>query len=207
LQFTMCKATRAAHKLPSNASEVCLKQFLHLALTMWDNVIISASFHVNIDQTNIIYQPANNYIYEISGSKQVAVVGQEEKCACTLVCGVSNSGELLPFQIILQGKSKHSLPSPKSPGYEEAAKLSCKFVVSNTDTYWSTFETMCSHVSDILVPFWNEKKKCVNAPADQPCILQLNVWVVHCSIAFRMWLDKNYSWIQYQFVPAGTPGI
>ncbi|KIK95919.1 hypothetical protein PAXRUDRAFT_125271, partial [Paxillus rubicundulus Ve08.2h10] len=187
--------------------EVCLKQFLCLALTMQDDIIISASFHVNIDQTNIIYQPANNYTYKISGSKQVAVVGQEEKCACTLVCGVLNGGKLLPFQIILQGKSKCSLPLLKSPGYEEAEKLGFKFVVSNMDMYWSTFKMMCRYVFDILVPFWNEKKKCVDAPADQPCILQLDVWVVHCSVAFQTWLDKNYSWIWYRFVPVGTTGI
>ncbi|KIK95217.1 hypothetical protein PAXRUDRAFT_141203, partial [Paxillus rubicundulus Ve08.2h10] len=155
LQFTMYKATQAAHKLLSNASEVCLEQFLCLTLTIWDDVIISASFHVNINQTNIIYQPANNHTYRSLAQNRSQ--WWVKKSACTLVCGVSNGGELLPFQIILQGKYKHSIPSPKSPGHE-AAKLGFKFVVSNTDMYWSACEIMCSYVSDILVPFWNEKE-------------------------------------------------
>jgi len=38
-------------------------------------------------------------------------------------------------------------------------------------------------------------------------MLQLDIWVVHCSIAIQTWLDKNWPWIKYQFVPAGTMGI
>ncbi|KAF8834174.1 hypothetical protein BDN67DRAFT_985508 [Paxillus ammoniavirescens] len=104
---------------------------------MQDNIIISASFHVNINQTNIIYQPANQNRLQWWVKKK-------------------------------NGKSKHSLPSPKSPGYEEVAKL-----------------------RHVLVNIRNN----------------LDVWVVHCSVAFQTWLDKNYSWIRYQFVPAGITGI
>jgi hypothetical protein len=52
-----------------------------------------------------------------------------------------------------------------------------------------------------------EKKQQRGVPLDQPCILQLNCWVVHRSIAFRTWLDANYDWIRYLFVPAGTTGV
>ncbi|KIK78335.1 hypothetical protein PAXRUDRAFT_164260, partial [Paxillus rubicundulus Ve08.2h10] len=65
----------------------------------------------------------------------------------------------------------------------------------------------CAAMSDILVPFWRKKKHHLNVPLDQPCILQLDVWVVHCSVTFHMWLDKNFDWICYCFVPSGTTGI
>ncbi|KIK91472.1 hypothetical protein PAXRUDRAFT_149437, partial [Paxillus rubicundulus Ve08.2h10] len=198
LKYTLWKATHATQKLPTNVEDVCLEQFLRLALTVCDDVITSGTFHVNIDQTNIIYQPVNNYTYEKLSSRQVAVAGQEEKCACTLVCGASNDGDLLPFQIILQGKSNRSLLSPKAMGFDDATKLKFQF---------STFETMCSYVTAMLVPFWTEKKHHLNVPLDQPCILQLDVWVVHHSVTFHTWLDKNFDWIHYHFVPAGTTGI
>ncbi|KIK78336.1 hypothetical protein PAXRUDRAFT_164261, partial [Paxillus rubicundulus Ve08.2h10] len=72
--------------------------------------------------------------YKKLGSRQVAMAGQEEKHACTLVCGVSNNGDLLPFQIILQGKSNCSLPSPKTTGFDKATKLKFQFVLSKIDT-------------------------------------------------------------------------
>lgn len=207
LQYTIRQGTRAAQKLPPNVDDVCRQQFLRLSLTIRDDVIPYPEFLVNIDQTNVIYQPAKGCTYERIGSKQVAIVGQEEKRAFTLLVGISAAGDLLPFHIVHDGKSKRSLPSPNAPCYNEALELKFQFVFSNTDTYWATFETMCTYVTGILVPFWIEKKQQRGVPLNQPCILQLDCWSVHRSVAFRTWLDVNYEWIRYRFVPAGTTGV
>lgn len=207
LRYTMRKGTRAAQKLPTNLNEVCCEQFLRLALTIRDDVITFPQFLVNIDQTNIVYQPASGYTYEVIGSKQVSMIGQEEKRACTLLAGISAAGDLLPWQIIVVGKTKCSLPSACARSYDEAMNLKFQFAFSKTDTYWSTFETMCMYVTDILVPFWMEKKEELGVPPDQPCILQLDCWSVHRSVAFRTWLDTTYDWIRYRYVPAGTTGV
>ncbi|KIK77739.1 hypothetical protein PAXRUDRAFT_165845 [Paxillus rubicundulus Ve08.2h10] len=61
---------------------------------------------MNIDQTNVVLQPVTSSTYEEIGSKQVAIVRQEEKWVFTLVVGISAAGDLLPFQAIYQGKSK-----------------------------------------------------------------------------------------------------
>jgi hypothetical protein len=45
-----------------------------------------------------------------TGSKQVAVVGMDEKQAFTLLVSVAADGTILPFQAIYQGKMKLSLP-------------------------------------------------------------------------------------------------
>ncbi|KAG1760822.1 hypothetical protein EDD22DRAFT_780617 [Suillus occidentalis] len=66
---------------------------------------------------------------------------------------------------------------------------------------------MCKYVNDILVPYWEEQKVLPNAPADQECILHLNVWSVHRSIQFHMWTDMTYPWIKYHFVPGGCTGV
>ncbi|KAG2353986.1 hypothetical protein BDR07DRAFT_1382639 [Suillus spraguei] len=109
LQYTICQGTCAAQKLPPNVDNVCRQQFLQLSLTIHDNVIPYPEFLVNIDQTNVVYQPTKGCTYERIGSKQVAIVGQEEK--------------------------------------------------------------------------------------------------FHRSVAFQTWLDINYEWIHYRFVPAGTTGV
>ncbi|KAF8833634.1 hypothetical protein BDN67DRAFT_916562 [Paxillus ammoniavirescens] len=207
LHWRMRKSTRAAQKLPTNVDEVCQEQFFRLALTICDNVIHSPVFYVNINQTNVVFQPITSSTYEEIRLKQVAVVGQEEKRAFTLVVGISAAGDLLPFQAIYQGKSKCSLPSPSAPSYNEAMRLNFKLEFSNTDTYWSTYDLMCSYVTDILVPYWMKAKLDVGALTDQECVLQLDVWTVHRAVAFRTWLDVTWPWIKYRFVPASTTGV
>jgi len=88
------------------------------------------------------------------GFKQVQAVGKEEKWAFTLVVGISDRGDLLGFQGIFHGKSTCSLPSMRSPKYQEAMDIGMKFEFSNMDTYWSTFELMCKWITDILVPYF-----------------------------------------------------
>ncbi|KAF9222183.1 hypothetical protein BS17DRAFT_709145 [Gyrodon lividus] len=43
---------------------------------------------------------------------------------------------------------------------------------------------------EVCVPYWTKEKITAGASLDQECILQLDVWVVHCSIAFHTWLDS-----------------
>ncbi|KAG2065560.1 hypothetical protein BDR04DRAFT_1032462, partial [Suillus decipiens] len=125
----------------------------------------------------------------------VIMIGQEEKRACTLLAGISAADDLLPWQILMTGKSKCSLSSIHAHSYDEAMSLKFQFAFSKTNTYWSTFEMMCMYVTDILVLFWMEKKEELGVPPDQPCILQLNCWTVHHSVAFHTWLNKTYDWI------------
>ncbi|KIK92868.1 hypothetical protein PAXRUDRAFT_146396 [Paxillus rubicundulus Ve08.2h10] len=66
---------------------------------------------------------------------------------------------------------------------------------------------MCDYVCNILIPYWVKEKEQVSVPDDQECILQLDVWSVHKSIQFCTWLDKEYPWIKYRFVPRGCTGI
>ncbi|KAG2353549.1 hypothetical protein BDR07DRAFT_1309131 [Suillus spraguei] len=102
LQWLYRHATRAAQKIPQNAEECCLEQFLQLlALTIRDCAIFHPSFYVNINQTNVIYQPANTSTYEVKGSKPVTALGQDEKWAFTTIVGISAAGDALPFHFDL----------------------------------------------------------------------------------------------------------
>jgi len=207
LNWSYRRSTQAAQKLPTNVDEVCHELFLRLAIIMRDKGINHPSFFVNIDQTNIHFQSASSSTFDAKGSKQIAIVGKEEKRAYTLVVGVSASGDLLPFQAIYQGKTNRSLPRTVAPSYNEAVAIGIKLEFSGTDTYWSTFDLMCAYVTTILVPYWIRQKEQVGAPSDQDCLLLLDVWSVHRSVAFRTWLDKSYPWINYCFVPGGCTGV
>jgi hypothetical protein len=160
-----------------------------------------------MDQTYFHLQPTSTSTFEEVGSKQVAVIGKEEKRAATLQAAVSGNGDVLPYHIIYKGKTAASLPHNSCEGLQEAIDLGFLFDFSGTNSYWSTFELMCKWVDKILVPYWVRQKECVGAPADQECILYFDIWAVHCSVAFRTWLDKSYPWIKYRYVPAGMTGL
>jgi hypothetical protein len=61
--------------------------------------------------------------FEVIGASQVPVLGLEEKRAFTLVVAVSAAGELLPFQVVFQGKTKQVVPSTNAPHRAEADQL------------------------------------------------------------------------------------
>jgi hypothetical protein len=145
--------------------------------------------------------------FETTGSKQVSVIGQEEKRAFTVVNGILARGHALPLQLIYEGKTSRSLPSKSTPQYKEAMELKFKISYSSMHTYWSTFPLMCEYVNNILVPYWEEQKVLLDALADQECVLHLDVWSVHRSIQFHTWLDMTYPWIKYRFVPGGCTGV
>ncbi|KAG8683815.1 hypothetical protein FRC11_013030, partial [Ceratobasidium sp. 423] len=92
----------------------------------------------------------SQYTWCGTGAKQVAVVGKEEKHAYTLFIGVSNDGQLPPFQAIYQGSTSASLLHPTSPGYDDATQLGIHFELSMKKTYWSTLQTMKLYVIFIL---------------------------------------------------------
>lgn len=65
---------------------------------------------VNMDQTGVHLVPTSNWTYQARGSKSVAVVGAEDKRQITACIASSLEGDLLPLQLIFQGKTPRSLP-------------------------------------------------------------------------------------------------
>ncbi|KAF8555325.1 hypothetical protein OG21DRAFT_1411000 [Imleria badia] len=70
LNWSFRHATCAAQKTPATADQLCLDQFYQLSLTIRDCAIFHPCFYVNLDQTNIVYQPANATTYKEVGSSR-----------------------------------------------------------------------------------------------------------------------------------------
>ncbi len=76
------------------------------------------------------------------GSKQVSIIGLNEKRALTLVVSVSNSGVFLPLQSIYAGKKAKVMPSKFADKYQESQDAGFCWEFANSGTYWSTLETI-----------------------------------------------------------------
>jgi hypothetical protein len=111
-----------------------------------------------------------------TGSKQVEVVGKDEKRTFTLMVGISMSGEVLPFQAVYAGKTKASLPTSSAPNYtKETEELKIHIESSGNNTYWSTMRTTKNYVINILVSYFELYLK-LDLP-NQLCIWQIGSFV------------------------------
>lgn len=123
LKWVSRASTRAAQKTPANAEQQIYELFLRLALWARDAGVHHPSLLINFDQTQVVMADNTANTFEVEGSKQVGVIGKEEKRAFTAVVGVSAPGDVLPTQFIFKGGSDRSLPSLKAPGRDEASRL------------------------------------------------------------------------------------
>lgn len=119
-----------------------------------------------------------------AGSKQVALVGANEKRAFTLLVAVTADGTVLPFQAIYQGGTQRSCPSPNAPNMIDVKNAGFRLEYSETSTYWSNQKTMRSYVNDILAPYFQCAKKWLGLPPTQKSLFQIDVWSVHRSEEF-----------------------
>lgn len=206
LNWSERKATRAAHKLPRDWEDQCEKSFLRLAHDIKEHDI-PVELHVNTDQSQGAFAQGSSFTWAKTGSKQVSIIGAEEKRAHTIVVSVSNSGVLLPFQAIYEGKSHLSLPRKSAPNYALATEAGIRFEYSGNSTYWSTQKTMRSLVDDIIAPYFSEQKQKLGLPEEQKSIWQIDVWSVHRSREFRNWMKTNHPNIILHFIPGGCTGV
>ena len=199
------RATRAAHKLPDNWEDVCERSFFRIAYGIKEEDI-PPELYVNSDQTQIVYAQGCKLTWAKTGSRQVTVIGEDEKRAFTVLVSVSNSGELLPFQAIYQGYSTKTCPAPSAKDYKIAKAAGFRFEFSKSETYWSTQETMRTFVNEMLVPYFSRQKMKLGLPESQKSLWQIDVWSVHRSEEFRNWMKTQHRNIILDFVPGGcTP--
>ncbi|KIK80134.1 hypothetical protein PAXRUDRAFT_159480 [Paxillus rubicundulus Ve08.2h10] len=66
---------------------------------------------------------------------------------------------------------------------------------------------MKSLVNNIIAPYFDTEKDMLGLPPSQEAIWQIDVWSVHHSQQFRMWMKEFHPTIVLQFVPGGCTGI
>lgn len=149
-----------------------------------------------MDQTGVHLVPSSRWTYETINSSSVAVIGAEDKRQITACIASSMDGDLLPLQLIFQGKTDRSLPAI-SP-----ASIAARVDLTRSDNHWSTQETMQRYIAQIIMPHVERSIQQHQLHADAKIILVLDVWAVHKSEEFRRFLRTRYPRIHLVFVPA-----
>ncbi|KZT31660.1 hypothetical protein SISSUDRAFT_965831, partial [Sistotremastrum suecicum HHB10207 ss-3] len=195
------KATKASKKEPEDWEDICTKAFFRMAYCI-DRYKIPAELVFNMDQTNVVYSQGSDMTYAPINSKQVHVIGKEEKRAFTVCVTSSAAGKLLPFQAIYTGTTDRSTPSDKSESYAECISAGHRFIPSRTKTYWTNQHCMQDFIISIIVVeiALIIATKNLN-PQTQRALLLLDVFSVHRSQEFLTWMRQKYPNIIIIFVP------
>jgi hypothetical protein len=196
------RATRAAQKLLDNWEDMCECSFFHIAYGIKEEVI-PPELYINSDQTQVVYAQGCKLTWAKTRSWQVIVIGEDEKQGFTVLVSVSNSGELLPFQAIYQGYSTKTCPAASAKDYDAAKAAGLQFEFSKSKTYWSTQETMCTFIDEMLMSYLSKQKVRLGLPKSQKSIWQIDVWSVHCSEQFQNWMKMHHWNVILDFVPGG----
>ena len=100
------KATKATRKLPADFLEIKLS-FLQRIKDEVEKNSIPQDLIVNWDQTGSKLVPVSEWTMEKEGTKQVPVVGKDDKREVTILLSIAATGDLLPPQVIhvYQGKT------------------------------------------------------------------------------------------------------
>lgn len=195
LQWRYRRRTTAASKLPSDWENQGVQMAMRIAANM-AQYKVHPSLIINMDQTGIHLVPSSSWTYEKKGSENVAVIGTEDKRQITACIASSMDGNFLPLQLVFQGKTPRCLP-PDTP-----ASLASLAHLTFSDNHWSSQKTMQEYVEKIIIPYANRCVDLHQLHADAKIILVLDVWAVHKSEEFRLFLRNQHPRIHLVFVPA-----
>ena len=88
---------------------------------------------INWDQTGSNFVPVSEWTMDAEGSKQVAISHMDDKRQMTVLLSCTKSGNLLPPQLIYQGKTDNCHPQFNFPA---------DWDITHTESHWSTSDSM-----------------------------------------------------------------
>ena len=187
--------TTAASKLPADWEEQGVLMAKRIG-AMMEMHGVHPSLVINADQTGVKLVPSSAWTYEKRNSNSVATIGAEDKRQITACLASALSGDLLPLQLIFQGKTERSLPE------KTATSIASLCHLTFSENHWSSQTTMRQYISEIIMPYAESCIRKHRLHADAHVILVLDVWAVHKSEEFRMFLRTQHPRIHLVFVPA-----
>ena len=105
------------------------------------------------------------------------------------------AGNLLPPQLLYQGKTDQCHPPVKFPkGWD----------IHHSENHWSNEQTMLRFIDTILLPYIHEQRDRLNLPLKQPALAIFDVFAAHRVESFINKLQKAGILIKY--VPGGCTG-
>ena len=137
---------------------------------------------INWDQAGVKLIPSQSWTMEEQGSTRVEIAGINDKRQITLTLAGSMSGELLPLQLLYQGKTTRCHPQYSYP---------TEFDVWHTPNHWANEETTLRFITNIILPYVKAVRAKNNTP-DQGALVIFDVFKGHMCPAVQTLLEENH---------------
>ena len=178
--FSKRKGTKAARHLPPDF-EIIKETFLKSVKGAIEYEHIPSEMVVNFDQTGAKFVPTSEWTMARYGSKQVPIIGLEDKREMTILLGIAMNGSYLPPQLIYAGKTEQSHPHFQFPD---------KWDVTHTESHWSTTQTMHQYLKNVLLPYFSATRERLNLPNQKGLVL-FDVFKAHRDSDLIEQMKKN----------------
>ena len=197
LGYVRRKGTKAARKVPSDFEAIKAAYYLdriRVAATI-DDQFVPPQLIINLDQTNAKFIPVSEWILDKEGSKQVSIIGKEDKREMTVLLSCTLGGKLLPPQLIYAGCTNRCHPNFTFPN---------SWNVTHSTNHWSTEDTMLEFLDKIIIPYVDNTRQCLELSDDFRAVAIFDVFAAHrCQSVLDRLESSN---IKPVFVPAGCTG-
>ncbi len=190
MNFVRRKGTKAAKKLPDNIEQEKVDFLARICEKVVEHNI-PPELIINFDQTSVNIVPVSDWTLNLSGQKQVDIIGKDDKRAITALLGTSLTGDLLPTQVIYQGSSKRCHPKFNFPK---------EWDITHTPTHWSNTETMIQYMDNIANPYFKKVKADLGLPPQQKSLIICDVFKAHRTTEFKEKVVE--SGCELEYVPA-----
>ena len=148
---------------------------------------------VNWDQTGVNYIPVSSWTMQSEGAKKVEIVAKDDKRQITVVIAASLKGDILPLQIIYQGKTPRCLPSVKFPS---------NWHITFSENHWSNEDTMYDYIMKIIIPYIQQKRESLKLAPEYPAVELFDNFSGQCTEKILKLLDANN--INCVIIPANS---
>ena len=198
LNLSMRRGTTAAQKLPDDWERQGEALAMRLAyLVMRYN--IPPALVINLDQSSIQLLPMYGETRRETGSKDVPILGLDDKRQITVVFQAAANGKFLLPQMVFQGKTSRCLPALtiRSPLEEKGWHF------THSHNHWSNQLTMKDLISQIISPYIKSVILDQGLWQSQKAVVILDCWKVHRSTEFLGYLKQDHPNLIPLFIPAG----
>ena len=143
---------------------------------------IPSELVINWDQAGVNLVPSQNWTMEQQGTSRVEIAGINDKRQITVTLACSMSGELLPLQLLYQGKTTRChLQYSYPPGFD----------VLHTPNHSANKETTMRFISNVILPYVKAIRAKNNTP-DQRALVIFDVFKGHTGEAVQTLLEENH---------------
>ena len=138
---------------------------------------------INWDQTAIQYVPVGSWTMESEGAKKVEIAGKDDKRQITAVLAGSMAGDLLPVQLVYQGKTSRCLPKVNFPE---------DWHITYSASHWSNELTMKDYIQKIILPYTERKRRDLKLADNHPALVLFDNFKAQCTQELLTILDNNF---------------